>query len=118
MQLLSIALCTKIVLLWDLNILLDNTQLQNFCESFLFEHLMKKPTCYKGDTPTGIDHIITNIPKRFMKSMTLETSISDHHKMIMTSFRSTFAKGKPKTFYYCCYKKFNLEQFQMELKKN
>ena len=52
-----------------------------------------------------------------MKSMTLETGISDHHKMIMTIFRSTFAKGKPKTFYYRCYKKFNLEQFQMELKE-
>ena len=35
----------------------------------------------------------------------------------MTIFRSTFPKGKPKTFYYCCYKKFNLKQFQMELKK-
>ena len=52
-----------------------------------------------------------------MKSMALETGISDHHKMIMTIFRSTFAKGKPKTFYYRCYKKFNLEQFQMELKE-
>ena len=52
-----------------------------------------------------------------MKSMTLETGISDHHKMIMTIFRSTFAKGKPKTFYYRCYKKFNLEQLQMELKE-
>ena len=49
--------------------------------------------------------------------MALETDISDHHKMIMTIFRSTFAKGKPKTFYYRCYKKFNLEQFQMELKE-
>ena len=105
------------VLLSDLNIVRDNTQLQNFCESFLFEHLIKKPTCYKGDTPTGIDHIVTNIPKRFMKSMALETGISDHHKMIMTIFRSTFAKGKPKTFYFRCYKKFNLEQFQMELKE-
>ena len=47
--------------------------------------------------------------------MALETGISDHHKMIMTIFRSTFAKGKPKTFYYHCYKKFNLEQFQIEL---
>ena len=51
-----------------------------------------------------------------MKSMTLETGISDHHKMIMTIFRSTFAKGNPK-FLLCCYKKFNLEQFQMELKE-
>ena len=91
------------VLLGDLNIVRDNTQLQNFCESFLLEHLIKKPTCYKGDTPTGIDHIITNVPKRFMKSIVLETGIADHHKLIMTIFRST-AKGKHKTFYYRCYK--------------
>ena len=106
------------VLLGDLNIVRDNTQLQNFCESFLLEHFIKKPTCYKGDTPTGTDYIITNIPKRFMESMALETGISDHHKMIMTIFRSTFAKFLlTKTFYYHCYKNFNLEQFQMELKQ-
>ena len=105
------------VLLGDLNLVRDNTQLQNFCESFLFEHLIKKATCYKGDTLTGIDHIITNISKCFMKSLALETGISDQHKMIMTILRSTFAKGKPKTFYYRCYKKFNLEQLQMELKE-
>ena len=49
--------------------------------------------------------------------MTLETGISDRHKMIMTIFCSAFAKGKPKTFYCPCYKNFNLEQFQMKLKK-
>ena len=49
--------------------------------------------------------------------MALETGISDHHKMIMTIFRSTFSQGKPKTFYYRCYKKFNLEQFQMEFQE-
>ena len=105
------------VLLGDLNIVHDNTQLQNFCEPFLFEHLIKKLTCYKGDTPAGIDHVITNIPKHFTKSIVLETGVSDHHKIIMTIFRSIFAKGKPKTFYHWCYKKFNLQQFQMELKE-
>ena len=104
-------------MLGDLNIARDNTELQNLCESFLFEHLIKKPTCYKGDTPTGTDHIITNIPKRFIKAVALETGISDRHKMIMTIFPSRFAKVKPKTFYYRCYKKFYLEQFQMELKE-
>ena len=104
-------------MLGDLIIVRDNTQLQNFCESFLFEHFIKKPACYKGDTPTGIDQIIINIPKRFMKLMALETGISDHYKLIMTILRSTFAKGKPKNFYYRCYKKFNFEQFQMELKE-
>ena len=44
MQLLSIALCIEIVLFGDLNIARDNTQLQNFCESFLYENLIKKPT--------------------------------------------------------------------------
>ena len=43
--------------------------------------------------------------------------ISDHYKMIMTIFRFTFTKGKPKTFYYRCFKNFNLEQFEMELKE-
>ena len=38
--------------------------------------------------------------------------------MIMTIFRSTFAKSKSKTFYYHCYKKLNLEQFQIELNPN
>ena len=46
--------------------------------------------------------------------MALETGISDHHKMIMIIFRSTFAKGKPKSFYYRCYKKSNLEQLQIQ----
>ena len=49
--------------------------------------------------------------------MPLETGISDHHKMIMIIFHSTLVKGKSKTFYYCCYEKFDLEQFQMELKE-
>ena len=105
------------VLLGDSNIVRDNTQLQNFCECFLSEHLIKKPTSYKGDTPTNTDHIKTNIPKRFMKSMALETGISGHQKLIMAIFRSTFAKDNPKTFYCRCYKKFNLEHFQMELKE-
>ena len=43
-----------------------------------------------------------------MKSMALETGISDHRKMKMTFFRSTFAKDKLKTFYCRCYKKANL----------
>ena len=67
MQLLSITLCKSIVR--------HNTQSQNFCEFFLFELCIKKSTCYKSDTTTDNDHIITNITKRFMKSMALETGI-------------------------------------------
>ena len=37
------------VLIGDLNIVRDNSQLQDFCESSLVEHRIKKPTCYKED---------------------------------------------------------------------
>ena len=43
--------------------------------------------------------------------MALDTGISDHHKKIMHIFCSTSANGKPKTFYYRCYKKFDLVHF-------
>ena len=76
------------LLLGDLNIVRDNTQLQNFCESFLFENLIKTPACYKGDTPAGIDHIVKNIPKRFIKSTALETGISGH---VLSQFVITVA---------------------------
>ena len=95
------------VLLGDLNIVRDNTQLQNFCESILFEHLIKKATCHKGDAPTRFDDIKLNTPKRFMKSVALETGISDRHRMIVTVFRSRFAKGKLKNFYYRCYEMYD-----------
>ena len=52
----------------------------------------------------GIDHIVINILKRVMISMALETGTSDHQKMTLNIFRSTFAKRKPKTFFYRCYK--------------
>ena len=33
-----------------------------------------------------------------------EAGISDHHKMIFSILRKAFAKGKPKTSFFCCYK--------------
>ena len=84
-------------LLGDLNIVCGNTQLKNICKSFLFEHLTKKLTCYNGDTSTSTDHII-NISKRFMKSIALETGISDHHKMRITIFAVHLQRVNPKHF--------------------
>ena len=36
-----------------------------------------------------------------------ETGISDQLKMIISDFRKTFVKGKPKTVFYCCYNSFD-----------
>ena len=87
---------------------------------------------WNGDTPTDTDHILTrythrdwpyynhwpyyNEPYETFYQISDLRNWQDHHKIIMIIFCSTFARHKPKTFYYYCYKKFNLAQFQMELK--
>ena len=52
-----------------------------------------------------------------MKSCALQTGISDHHKMIMSVSRCTFAKGKPKTLVYRCYRSFEKNTFEQELSR-
>ena len=52
-----------------------------------------------------------------MRSDVYETGISDHHKMIISVLMKTFAKGKPKTLFYCCYKNFDQDSFN-EARKN
>ena len=50
-----------------------------------------------------------------MKTLTFETSVSDHHKLIETMLGSTFAKEKPKKMFYRWYKNFENKRFEEEL---
>ena len=84
----------NITLIGDFNMQPGNKNLKDFCDLNQLEHLILKPTCYKGKTPSTIDLIITNHKTSFMKSDTCETGLSDHHKMVYLFWRKTFAKGK------------------------
>ena len=52
-----------------------------------------------------------------MKTLTFETGVSDHQKLIGTMLRSTFAKRKPKKMFYRCYRNFDNKKFEEELQK-
>ena len=52
-----------------------------------------------------------------MKPDICEAGLSDHHKMVYSFLRKTFAKGKPKSIYYRCFKNFEHRKFNEELKK-
>ena len=52
-----------------------------------------------------------------MRTLTFETGISDHHKLIGTMLRSTFVKGKPRKMFYRCYRNFDKKKFEEELQK-
>ena len=51
-----------------------------------------------------------------MNTLTFKTG--DHHKLAGTMPRSTFTNGKPKKIFYGCYKNFDNEKFEEELKKH
>ena len=79
----------------DFNMTPNNAKLSELIADHELCTLISKPTCFKSINPTCIDNFLTNKKTRFMKTLTFEMGVSDHHKLIGTMLRSTFAKGKP-----------------------
>ena len=79
----------NITLIGDFNMQPGNKNRKDFCDLNQLEHLILKPTCYKGKTPLTIDSIIANHKTSFIKSDTCKTGVSDHHKIVYSSLRKT-----------------------------
>ena len=104
------------LLLGDFNSEVDENEVQEFCETYNLSNLIKEPTCFKNmHNPSLIDLILTNRSKRFHNSTTIETGLSDHHKLTVTVMRSFFQKQVPITISYRDYKNFNLPLFRYNL---
>ena len=58
---------------------------------------------------------LTNKQKRFLKTKTVETGLSDFHKMVVSVFKTSFKKQKPKIVTYRDYKCFDNEKFRESL---
>ena len=57
----------------------------DFCNVYNnFSNLVKEQTCFKNpDNPSCIDLFLTNRRKCFQSTMTMETGLSDFHKMVI-----------------------------------
>ena len=86
----------KMLLMGDFNMTPNNAKLIELIADHELGILISEPTCFKSINPTCIDNFLTNKKTRFMKTLTFEMGVSDHHKLIGTMLRSTFAKRKPK----------------------
>lgn len=62
-------------------------------------HLDQHVSC---TDPLSIDNFLTTRKSCFTKTLTLETGVSHHRKLIGTMLRSAFVQGKPKTIFYNC----------------
>ena len=76
-------LCLKyenFILIGDFNSEMREEPMQVFCDTF--KCLVKEPTCYKNmDNPSCIDLMLTNKSLYFQHTSTIETGLSDFHKI-------------------------------------
>ena len=107
----------NILLMGDFNTTPNNSKLIELIDDHELFTLISEPTCLKSINPTCIDNFLINKKARFMKTLKFETDVSDHHKLIGTMLRSTFAKGKRKIMFYHCFKTFDNKRFEEELQK-
>ena len=83
------------VLPGDLNSEPTESAVRYFCQIYSCKNLIKDNTCFKNpEKPSCIDPIITNRPKCFQNSVTLETGFSDFHKMTLTVMKEFYKKTK------------------------
>ena len=83
----------NLLILGDLNSELEETCLNDFCNVNNLKSLNKKPTCFKNpENPSCIDLFLTNRQKSFQNTSTIETGISDFHKLVVTVLKMYYKK--------------------------
>ena len=107
------------LLLGVFNSTMSDEPMKEFCQLYDLDNLIKKTTCYKNaDNPININVILTNKKTCFENNSTVETGISDHHKMVFTVLNIYVKKSAPVTISYRSYKYFDTTHFRNDLKQN
>ena len=106
----------NVLILGDFNSEPNDSCLENFCQLYGFSNLVNEPTCFKSlENPSCIDLFLTNRPKCFLSTTTIETGISDFHKMVITVLKIFYKKQKPKVILFRSYKNFDHHRFKTDL---
>ena len=90
--------------------------MSEFCKTYNLQNLVRDPTCYENPSkPTCIDLILTNFPKSFQHTQTIETGLPDFHKLTWTVLKTHFPRLKPNIVNYKDYEGFVNDYFRSEL---
>ena len=107
----------NIILIGGLNVEISDSHVDSFCTIYRLKSLIKQPTCYKNyEKPACIDLILTNGPGQFQATLTLETGLSDFHKMTVATFKSYISHQKPKMISNRNYKHCHRNNVEKEFK--
>ena len=108
----------NLLMLGDWNSTVKEEQMTNFCDTYNLKNLINEPTCFKStDNPSSIDIILTNKKHSFQNSITVETGLSDFHKMTVTVMKRFFKKKDPIVIEYRDMKNFDGMKFRDDLRK-
>ena len=81
------------ILLGDLNSGPAESAVRDFWEIYSCKNLVKDDTCFKNPLkPSCVNLIITNRPKSFQNSVTVETGLPDFHKMTLAVMKVFYEK--------------------------
>ena len=108
----------NLLILGDLNSDLKDGCLNAFSNVNNLKSLNKEPNCFKNpNNPSCIDLFLTNRSRYFQNTSTIETGISDFHKLVVTVLKMFYKMQKPKFIQCRNYKTFNEQLFKIELDK-
>ena len=106
----------RFLLLGDFNCEINQFNMPDFCESNNLKSLIQSPTCYKNpENPKCIDLMLSNYPKSFQSSYTIESGLSDFHKMTIAILKTTYKRLPPKQIKYRSFRNFSQQDFRQEL---
>jgi hypothetical protein len=107
----------NLLMLGDWNSAATEKEMVDFCDMYNLQNLIKDPTCFKSvNNPSCIDLMLTNKKNSFQNSMTIETGLSDFHKMTVTVMKRYFKKNEPVTIEYRDLKNFDPLKFREDLR--
>ena len=99
---------SNFLLVGDFNAEESNSSMAEFLNNYGAKNIVKEKTCFRSlNNPSCIDLFITNKPRSFQNTQTINIGISDFHKMVLTVLKSSFKKCEPKVISYRDYNNFN-----------
>ena len=102
----------------DFNIAFTEANI-TFCNECKLKALNKESTCFKNYTrPSCIDLFVTNCSKSFESTLTIETSLSDFHKLIVIVLKVQHETVPLKIIQYRDYKNFDSTRFRSSHQSN
>ena len=102
----------------DFNVDPKSGKLDDFLNSHVLFNHIKANTCFKSETGSCIDLILSNQKHSLQNTGSFDCGLSDHHFLIHTTLKASYCKLPPKKIFYRCYKNFFQINFDNDLLRN